>query len=276
MKRMLAQIISAVALGFIFFIVMKKYPLKMKTQHMVIVAFVVIVSTILSSLSIMVPLFGFPSVRVGFAQLALVVGGSMLSPSWAFICGVSADIVGVMMAPSGPPFLGFTLNSALACLIPSLWYQYKGKISDKNMMKIVSITLFVLGALAIGYILSLSSVTIKQEVFVLSGLLKLGLTLLIIFMIASMILVLYWMRNHMEQSNAHSFAMWIMCVILIEVSINFALTPIWMQVMYGIPWFMSLFVRILKSCIIIPLNSFVGFSVLKVMVKTAFFEKVKK
>ncbi|MEG0520721.1 MAG: folate family ECF transporter S component [Erysipelotrichaceae bacterium] len=273
---MLAQIISAVVLGLLFFILIKKYPLEIKTRPMVLVAFVVILSTILSSLSIMVPLFGFPSVRVGFAQLALVVGGSMLSPSWAFICGVSADIVGVMMAPSGPPFLGFTLNSALACLIPSLWYQYKGKISDKNMMKIVSITLFVLGALAIGYILSLSSVTIKQEVFVLSGLLKLGLTLLIIFMIASMILVLYWMRNHMEQSNAHSFAMWIMCVILIEVSINFALTPIWMQVMYGIPWFMSLFVRILKSCIIIPLNSFVGFSVLKVMYKTSFFEKVNK
>ncbi|MEG0264903.1 MAG: folate family ECF transporter S component [Erysipelotrichaceae bacterium] len=270
---MLAQIISAVVLGLLFFILIKKYPLEIKTRPMVLVAFVVILSTILSSLSIMVPLFGFPSVRVGFAQLALVIGGSMLSPSWAFVCGVSADIIGVMLAPSGPPFLGFTLNSALACLIPSLWYQYKGKINDNKMMKIVTVTLIVLGTLAIGYILGLSSVTIKSNEFMITTTLKISLTLLIIFMVTMMIVVLYWMRNHMERSNAHSFAMWIMCVILIEVSINFALTPIWMQVMYGIPWIMSLFVRILKSCIIIPLNAFVGFSVLKIMYKITFFQK---
>lgn len=262
---MIAQIIAGFVLAALFFYLIRTFPPEKEIRNIILVAFIVVISTILSFLSIMIPLFGFPSIRIGFAQLALVLGGAILSPTWAFIAGFSADIVGVMIAPSGPPFLGFTLNSVLACVIPALWFRKKSKLSERTLMSLVVGVLILLGALALSYVWMVQDVAIKDDVIIMSTSLKSALSLLIVILIASMLFALFMIKKKLSNERSHGFAFWILCVIMIEVGINFALTPIWMDTMYGIPWIMSLFVRVLKSCVVIPLNAFIGFSVLNVI-----------
>lgn len=47
--------------------------------------------------------------------------------------------------------------------------------------------------------------------------------------------------------------------------ITFMLTPYWLQVMYGIPFTLSLFIRVIKECIMIPVDIILGYSVLRVL-----------
>ena len=45
----------------------------------------------------------------------------------------------------------------------------------------------------------------------------------------------------------------------------FLLTPYWLQVMYGIPFTLSLFIRVIKECIMIPVNIILGYTILRVI-----------
>jgi ECF transporter S component (folate family) len=71
----------------------------------------------------------------------------------------------------------------------------------------------------------------------------------------------------MKDNDVSLFGTWLLSVILVELVITFCLTPFWLQIMYGIPFVVSVSIRVIKACFIIPLEIIIGFPLLKQMDK---------
>lgn len=93
-----------------------------------------------------------PSLRISVSFLANVVTGAMFGPVVGFVCGGVGDIVQFIIKPTGPYFLGWTINAAVASLIYGTFlynrFPKKGKVFDisffiRVVLVIVTDTLLV-------------------------------------------------------------------------------------------------------------------------------------
>ena len=98
---MFVQIIVFIILLIIGFFVFKTDPFKADTKKISLAAIFVVLAVVLKRFSLMIPLFGFPSLQIGFETLPLVIGGMLLGPSYAFLIGLAVDVIGLVIAPNG-------------------------------------------------------------------------------------------------------------------------------------------------------------------------------
>lgn len=269
MNAMFVQVVAGILIILLGIFIYRHFPLKANGKMMILGALFIILSLIVSVFSIKIPLFGFESLRIGFTQVMLVVGGSLIAPGYAFIMGIVYDLLGLLVNPTSFPFLGFTLGNILVCVIPSLWYHSSKtkKLSDHNMMIAVDLSLVILCILSILFIVVTDEVKINSSLVPFDMMMKIAAGTICVSVSSILILVLHFIKNKMPESSLHDLTNWMMVVLLIEVCIQFACTPIWLQVMYGIPWAASLFIRIVKACVMIPLNVLIGYNILKVVRK---------
>jgi ECF transporter S component (folate family) len=99
------QIIAILAIVIIGFFVFKMDALHVTGEKLTIIAMFIALSVALQFFSLMIPLFGFPSMRIGFSQLPLMVIGVLFGPAWAFISGIVQDFLGLIVTPTGFPVL---------------------------------------------------------------------------------------------------------------------------------------------------------------------------
>ena len=59
-------------------------------------------------------------VRLGFGDIPTFFAGMALGPVAGGIVGVLNDLLSLILAPKGAPFIGFTISSALRGIIPGL------------------------------------------------------------------------------------------------------------------------------------------------------------
>lgn len=254
MENLLVQLFAGIIIVILGWISFRKYPFKLDTKNMILVSLFVVIATILSVfVSIKLPLFGVDSLRIGFAQLVLVIGGSLVVPGYAFLMGLIYDLLGLIISPT-TPFLGFTLNSILACLIPSFWYHKKRQF---NMNLLTNGLLVLLGAGAILYFITTPTVKIDDVVIEMNTSLKISASLFCAGVSMALILVLAYVRKKSD-INSLELSNFIFVCVMIEIVIQFICTPVWLQVMWNVPWSASLFVRIIKAIVMIPLNVTIG------------------
>ncbi len=262
---MFVQIIVGIVILLIGLFVFKTDPFKANTKKLSLAAIFVVLAVILKRFSLMIPLFGFPSLQVGVESLPLIIGGMLLGPSYAFSIGLVVDVIGLIVAPNGFPFLGFTLNSILRPLIPALWVKYQKYFSEKQMVYGLYIGMLVLSIGASIYVTSLDTITVSNELVHITSTIKVGTVLLCVGLSVLMIFVCQFLRKKLDATSQTDLLNWMIVVVVIEVFINFMLTPLWLQTMYGIPWLASLLVRILKACIMIPVIITLGYSCFKMI-----------
>ena len=252
----IACLLVIVALGFFVF---KKYPIKLQLREMTLASLFVVLALVVSYFSIMIPLFGFPSLKLSLSQIPLMCLGMLLGPSYAFIAGIIYDLLALVINPTSFPFLGFTLNNILVCVIPALWYQHKH--SKKNiltismMVGIISIIVFIL------YLWTCTdSVAFIDKYMELTVQMKMGITIaFIIFMILTMVVLGLWISKKQDEEMLQ----WMFCLLMIEVFIHLCLSPLWLEIMYGIPYMVNFFMRIIKTVVVIPLFSILGLPIVK-------------
>ena len=87
------QVLAVVAILVLGFLTFKFFPLKLEIRSITFTALMVMLSVILSIISLMVPMFGYPSLKIGFSQLPLMMIGLFLGPSWAFLAGLMEDVL---------------------------------------------------------------------------------------------------------------------------------------------------------------------------------------
>ncbi len=86
------------------------------------------------------------TMRFSFTFLVYLVCGLRLGPLPAFITGFLADLVGILLFPSGPPHLGLSLVSGLSAACYGVFF-FEGKFSIKKLILFILIEQFVLHSL---------------------------------------------------------------------------------------------------------------------------------
>lgn len=263
MNAGIIQVVCFLCLVVLFGFTFKKYPLKPDIKSLVIAALFIIIALVLNALSLMIPFFGVPSLKVSFALLPIMVAGCVLSPSWAYLVGLLFDLLGLLITPTAFPFLGFTLSSVLIALLPSLWYQRSLDLKPKYIYRLMNMSLLLLGIVAIFYLWQVQTVDIEQQLFEVTTTIKVAITLFIAVVITVMLLALSHVRRKMSDAIASELAKWSVVALFCEVLYSLILTPLWLDIMYGIPWWISTFIRVIKICLMVPLNIVIGYTILK-------------
>lgn len=259
------QIICGIILVLIGVLVFWKFPIKSDTKSLTLAALFIVLAAILKRLSIMVPLFGFESLKISIEVIPMLLAGIMLAPGYCYIIGLAVDLLGLIVTPTGFPFLGFTVSAVLQCLIPSIVVATVKENYARYLEKIIQVILVVLGLGACLYVFSLDHVTISKNVVDVTFNYKIIISIICIVMISVLFMVMYFYKKKLDESQYHLFNLWLISVVLVEMLVTFILTPYWLQVMYGIPFTLSLFIRVIKACIMIPVDIILGYSVLRVL-----------
>ena len=254
-----SQIASVLAIAFIGYISVKISKPKIQLKTLVMVSLLVGISVVLALLSWMIPLFGFPSLKIGFSQIPLMFIGFVFGPFWGFLGGLLADIFELLTGTIAFPFFGFTLNKVLVGFIPGLVVRIV-KTDDRYTRMWPTIAIILISMLAMFYVFSTNQVKVDENVITVGLEIKLILSALIIFMMSGLLISLNIILKH--QKNHYAF-LWILALILVEMIVQLMLTPFWLDVMYGIPFIVSVSVRLIKAVVMIVINTMIGLVLLK-------------
>ena len=260
-------IIAILAIGFLTF---KFNPLKLELRAITFTALMVMLSVVLSIFSLMVPMFGYPSLKIGLSQLPLMMVGLFLGPSWAFVAGLVEDVLELLTASIGFPFFGFTLNKILIAMIPALWMLLP--ITKLKQFKYLPHAMLVgFWALAMGFVANINEVKIGKDLIQITLQTKLGIFVMSTVLVGFMILMLTIITKQ-YQRKAYRFSMtdWVMIILLVELVVNLVLTPIWLQTMYGIPFLLNVAPRLVKGTVMIQINIILGYFIVNLI------ERLKK
>jgi ECF transporter S component (folate family) len=268
------QIIAVAAIIIIGFFVFRMDKLHVTGEKLAIIAMFIALSVALQFFSLMIPLFGFPSMRIGFSQLPLMVIGVLFGPSWAFLSGIVQDFLGLIVTPTGFPFFGFTLNKIIIGLIPALLFSKKIKWTPK-VAYIVSqgiLLSFLLGALA--YLWLTPSIVTNGEVIEITMTIKLVFSTGSVLLIGAMMFFLKLLtEKYKKYENDFSISIWAMSVVLVEVIVQLILTPLWLAIMYDIPIWISFLLRVVKATIMVPFTIIIGYGILILMSRLRLFNR---
>ena len=152
-------------------------------------------------------------------------------------------------------------------LIPSLIAVKVKNVDGKRFGKVVCLMIALFGGAGSLFVALQKTISIGKVTYTLRSLQKgvmIGLCL-----VASIGFILFMLKRtkNMKDNDVSLFGTWLLSVILVELAITFCLTPFWLQIMYGIPFVVSVSIRVIKACFIIPLEIIIGFPLLKQMDK---------
>ena len=90
------------------------------------------------------------TIRISFGMVPIQLTGLLLGPIWGGLCGLVADLVGILINPMGTPFWGFTLSAVLQGVIPgfiAMLFLGKGKKTWQEVLSSVALTSVFIGLL---------------------------------------------------------------------------------------------------------------------------------
>jgi ECF transporter S component (folate family) len=251
-------LLAILALGFFSF---KLDPIRVNLKQLTLSSLMVLLSVILSITSLMIPLFGFPALRIGISQLPLMLVGFLFGPSYALLAGLSADIIELLSGTIAFPFLGFTLNKILVAMLPALAHRFleHKKMNPKYIAQGLMVFVFVSALL---YVALVNQVRIADILIVPSIVDRVSVGLVLLLMMSAMLVALQ--RLH-QSHKSYEFSVWLIGIMLVEIIVQLFLTPIWLNVMYGLPILISVSVRLIKAGFMIVIHGLLGVSILRVL-----------
>lgn len=111
-----------------------------KNRKIIITAVLLAMNIILSRfLSIKTPI-----TKISFAFVPTMLCAIWLGPKWTILLNVLGDVIGAILFPTGPYFIGYTISTAVAGFIYGIFlYKKEGMYTDKQMFirLIISTTL---------------------------------------------------------------------------------------------------------------------------------------
>lgn len=263
----MVQIFLAIIIIALGFYVFKFYPFeKGNVMNLVLSAIFIMITLICKRFfTIMIPLFGLESLKIGIEYIPLMLAGYFLSPSYAFVIGLCCDLIGLILVPTGFPFFGFTLVMILVSVIPSLVKTLLKEVSEKKVQIFVNGLVIILGISASLYIYQLDNFTVSQTLITFTMSQKIFMISICLILMIIFILMMFLLKKHISVGEAKEFSTWVLSVLLVEMICTLCLTPLWLDIMYGIPFFVSLCVRVIKECAILPIEIFVGYTLIKLL-----------
>jgi ECF transporter S component (folate family) len=213
-------------------------------------------SALLVSISIMltrffgivIPLGGYPSLSLDLGSVPILLSGIVLGPIFGGIVGLSSDALGFFINSRGGVFhFGFMLNSILTGVIPGLIFVF---LKNKNL-KFIKI-----GIISILYILATYYFVVIRAAD--STAIKLLANTLLFMVASSIITVDYKIKNK-------QLKLVIFTVLVVEVFVFIALTPIWLYQLYQLPYFISVLSRVFRAILLVPIKTVLIYQSLKIL-----------
>ncbi len=85
-----------------------------------------------------------PIVRIGFGFLPIAIAAMMFGPIYGGIMAGVADVLGMMLFPSGGAFFpGFTISACLSGVIYGVFLYHKPKTWTRITMAVVTLTIII-------------------------------------------------------------------------------------------------------------------------------------
>jgi riboflavin transporter len=218
-------------------------------RKITLAALLVAISIVLTRFfGIVIPLGGFPSLSLDLGSVPIVLSGIVLGPIFGGIVGFSSDLVGFNINPRGGIFhFGFMLNAILTGVIPGLIFMFfKNKNLKFTKIAIISI-LYILGTYYFLVIRAADSTAIKL------------LSNTLLFIVASSIITVdYKIKNK-------QLKLVIFTVLIVEIFVFIALTPIWLYQLYELPYFISVLSRVFRAILLVPIKTVLIYQSLKIL-----------
>lgn len=257
---LIGQIVSGLIIIVLGFLAFDKKPIQIELRTLIKVSILTGLSVILALFSWMIPMMGFPALKVGLSQLPLMLVGFLYGLPYAFIAGLSSDLIELLTGTIVSPFFGFTLNKILVAMIPAFVVsRFK---NEKALHFIVALS--VIATAAVVYVMSLSEVKIGESLQSVSLITQFLVILILLSLSIGLSLWVLKFKKTYAELKVLAFAQ---SVLWVEVIVNLSLTPIWLFVMYGLPIELSVLLRLIKTVVMIPLNFWVGLFLLRVLRK---------
>lgn len=207
-------------------------------------------------------------IRFGIGYLPLIILSISLGPKLGFVAAIIQDILGYIVyiwvygTPSGPFFPGFTLNSILYGVLPGMIYNLK--IKNKNLFLYINfVFLLLLFAMGIWGIINIEQIIDLIEnrlssdmqfdpwvIYLLIILGEIGVIAIVAF--------LYKNRKYDDSSQRIIFS-----IMLLEIVVTLILTPLWVSILYKIPFLPQMPLRIIKAPIEIFIYSLLLLRIIK-------------
>lgn len=213
--------------------------MKNHTQKLIFTGLLITIGIVLSQfLSIPIP----PSqttFKIGIGYLPLMLISVFFGPFFGLISGVIQDLIGYFLwgVQTGPFHFGFVLNAILFGVLP--WMMFRVKLFKANTYKWFNLVFFGLVlAVSIYLLFDVSLITSR-----IKDITNVFAYLLIVSSIFATIGIGAFVMYQEPYGNIHQF-LFIVTMMLIITSI--ILTPIWVNQLYGLPYWIQLPPRIIK------------------------------
>ncbi len=249
----LIQLVCLMTIILLGIFLVKRYSMKLNSKTIILISLFAVIKVILQLLSLNVPFFGVLSLRIGFSQIPLIVGGVILGPVGAFFLGLVVDLLGLLVSPTGFPFLGFTLSNILTAVVPALFFKW---LKDIEVKKIIYFTLFGMLLFSSISLLLINQIIIEEIVIKLDLLGKLISFGYLVLMIGVIVVFRFLFRK--TNKRYRNYDLWLLSFLFVEFVINGLLTPFWLELMYDIPFITSVVVRLVKSTIMVVIGSYIS------------------
>ncbi len=238
-------------------------------QKMTLASMLVALGVIMASpaFSFVVVLFGVPAVRIDLIAIPIIIAGVLLGPIFGLGIGILTDILGYLLFTHafGPYHIGFTINLALTGLIAGFVFSVLRRKSVKIPMSLINlVTLSLLSILGILYVITTESLRVGSSVVPLTDVFKMVFILSIVAFYA-IIVGIQWLSRKRRSKHFEHIDLFIFIVMIIEITVNILLTPLWVENLYGAPPYLAgVFLRVMRAMWLIPIKVYFVFYITRV------------
>jgi len=216
--------------------------------------------------SVILPLAGLPTLRIGFGEVPLVIIGMLFGPLAGGLSGAVADLLGVMINPQGAFFPGFTISSILWGIIPGIIYKIlKKRRTTINFNIINSLAIILLAAGVLNILMSNQIVSVQNnQLYLYDKPISIILVVLSIIVILAFIFVpIIVSRREKQKNELYSLDKILFTITLPYLIISLGLNTLWLSIMFEKGFLILLPGRILAGLVIIPLHSIIVYTLSK-------------
>ncbi len=200
---------------------------------------------------------GTPLVEIGFQTIPVMVCSLVCGPVYGALCGGGADLITALVFPVGPFFPGFTIDSALLGLIPGLVMRFaKGRNVRLLVLGSVIVSLSSIGlSLAMPFVENLKIGSFEMELPLLWRIV-IPISYLVIAM--AILLVCRLLDGRFGKGRKKQSFSLLDCFLAYysrDLFLRPFLAPVWLLVLYGIPYEVSFLSQLLGSLVVLPLEA---------------------
>ena len=239
---------------------------KVQVMQLTTATMLTTVGVILGNFSIILPVFSIPALRLDIVAIPIILSGLILGKWYGMGVGIIIDIINFLLYGQGAYHVGFTINNALIGLFSGmipLFFQQKNFPFVKKTLIITS-TLLIL--ITVGILYSLDRLSLGGETVALTLEVRIAIISLIIVMSLLTIGFMYLTLRDYKYELKDMYTVSIM-IILIEFFVVIALTPLWIQDLFGQPYIIGFLARIIRGSLLIPFKIIIVLAIINVIKK---------